>query len=47
MALELDPYPRKAGEVFHDIEEHPESGKSVSLHRPFKAETVLIKESQF
>lgn len=27
MALELDPYPRREGEVFHDIEEHPESAK--------------------
>lgn len=27
MALELDPYPRHEGEVFHDIEEHPESAK--------------------
>jgi uncharacterized metal-binding protein YceD (DUF177 family) len=27
MALELDPYPRRAGEVFSDIEEHPESAK--------------------
>lgn len=27
MALELDPYPRKAGEVFNDIEEQPEPAK--------------------
>ena len=27
MALELDPYPRREGEVFNDIEEHPESAK--------------------
>ena len=27
MALELDPYPRREGEVFADIEEHPESAK--------------------
>ncbi len=27
MALELDPHPRQEGEVFHDIEEHPESAK--------------------
>jgi uncharacterized metal-binding protein YceD (DUF177 family) len=27
MALELDPYPRREGEVFKDIEEHPESAK--------------------
>ena len=27
MALELDPYPRRDGEVFNDIEEHPESAK--------------------
>ena len=27
MALELDPYPRKAGEVFNDIEEQPEPEK--------------------
>ena len=27
MALELDPYPRKAGEAFNDIEEQPESAK--------------------
>ncbi len=27
MALELDPYPRREGEVFLDIEEHPESAK--------------------
>ena len=44
MALELDPYPRQEGEVFNDIEEHPESRKSVALHRPLKAETGLKKE---
>jgi uncharacterized metal-binding protein YceD (DUF177 family) len=27
MALELDPYPRREGEAFNDIEEHPESAK--------------------
>jgi hypothetical protein len=27
MALELDPYPRKEGEVFNDIEEQPEPAK--------------------
>ena len=27
MALELDPYPRKEGEVFNDIEESPEPAK--------------------
>jgi hypothetical protein len=27
MALELDPYPREAGEVFNDIEEQPEPAK--------------------
>jgi hypothetical protein len=27
MALELDPNPRQEGEVFNDIEEHPESAK--------------------
>jgi hypothetical protein len=27
MALELDPHPRREGEVFNDIEEHPESAK--------------------
>lgn len=27
MALELDPYPRREGEVFNDIEELPESAK--------------------
>ena len=27
MALELDPYPRQEGEVFHDIAEHPEVAK--------------------
>lgn len=27
IALELDPYPRKAGEVFNDIEEEPEPAK--------------------
>ena len=27
MALELDPYPRKQGEVFNDIEESPEPAK--------------------
>ncbi|MDP1700598.1 MAG: DUF177 domain-containing protein [Aestuariivirga sp.] len=27
MALELDPYPRREGEVFDDIEEHPESAR--------------------
>ena len=27
MALELDPYPRKAGEAFNDIEEQPEPAK--------------------
>jgi hypothetical protein len=27
MALELDPYPRKAGEVFDDIKEEPEPAK--------------------
>ena len=27
MALELDPYPRREGEAFDDIEEHPESAK--------------------
>ena len=27
MALELDPYPRQAGEVFNDIEEQPEPAK--------------------
>lgn len=27
MALELDPYPRKAGEVFNEIEEQPEPAK--------------------
>ena len=27
LALELDPYPRKAGEVFNDIEEQPEPEK--------------------
>ena len=27
MALELDPYPRREGEVFNDIEEHLESAK--------------------
>ena len=37
MALELDPYPRKAGEVFNDIEEPPEP-KKVS---PFTALSKL------
>ena len=27
MALELDPYPRREGEVFNDIEEEPEPAK--------------------
>ncbi len=27
MALELDPYPREAGEVFYDVEEQPEPEK--------------------
>ena len=27
MALELDSNPRQEGEVFNDIEEHPESAK--------------------
>jgi hypothetical protein len=27
MALELDPYPRREGETFNDIEVHPESAK--------------------
>ena len=27
MALELDPYPRRAGEVFNDIEEEPEPAR--------------------
>ena len=27
MALELDPYPRREGEVFNDVEEHSESAK--------------------
>ena len=37
MALELDPYPRKEGEVFNDIEEQPEPEKI----SPFKALSKL------
>ena len=37
LALELDPYPRKAGEVFNDIEEQPEPEKI----SPFKALSKL------
>jgi Large ribosomal RNA subunit accumulation protein YceD len=41
IALELDPYPRKEGEAFHDIEDQPEPAKvspfaSLSKFKPAK-----------
>ena len=50
MALELDPYPREAGEVFNDIEEQPESAKvspftGLSKLKPFlKKEPILTEK---
>ena len=46
VVLELDPYPRQKGEVFDDIEEHPEA-PGVAIHRPLETGNLTEKRANF